>query len=246
MSTSATHPSTERLYTAAAQAPFFDTEPAKIAKRLNTSVQVVQNWKKRGISKEGALEIQRIYGFDPRWILGADGGDGRAPARRVERNGTAVEQLPTNVSASATRSGYVRLERLAIEVSAGGGTAVGNESEVVEMLDVADWWAQQNLPRDLSKVRVVTARGDSMAPDIQHGDVLFVDISQPRFEAPGLYVMNWQGRALVKRLVPEIARGRLAIVSNNPAYPPEHIDEGEIDSLKIAGRVAAWWTLRKF
>lgn len=150
------------------------------------------------------------------------------------------------VSASATPPGYVRLERLAVEVSAGGGAIVGDESEVVEMLDVAEWWAQQNLPRDVSKVKVVTARGDSMAPDIQHGDVLFVDTSRPVFDAPGLYVMNWQGRALVKRLVPEVTKRRLALVSNNPQYPPEHIDADEIDSLRIAGRVCAWWTLRKY
>lgn len=178
-------------------------------------------------------KICRPLGIRSDWLTR---GDGPMDAGAAE----------VRVAEPATAPGYVRIPRLAVEASAGGGAIVEHESEVVEMLEVADWWAQQNLPRDLSKVRVVTARGDSMAPDIQHGDVLFVDVSQPRFEAPGLYVMNWNGRALVKRLVPEIARRRLAIMSNNPAYPPEHVSAEEVDSLHIAGRVAAWWTLRKF
>ncbi len=215
---------------------------ADIARAAGIRAPSVSDWfsgKTKTIEGANLLAAARVLGVRPDWLA-----TGRGPMRTVDGDDSISVHVP--VSPPATPPGYVRLERLAIEVSAGGGSVVGDESDVVEMLEVADWWAQQNLPRDLSKVRVVTARGDSMAPDIQHGDVLFVDVSQPRFEAPGLYVMNWHGHALVKRLVPEMTRQRLAIVSTNPQYPVEHVDAGDIDSLRIAGRVAAWWTLRKY
>lgn len=149
-------------------------------------------------------------------------------------------------SAAEIPPGYVRLPQYG-EVSAGGGAVVDeSDLDVVRYLDVAERWAKQHLPRDLSRIRVLGVRGDSMAPDIQHDDVLFVDTGTRHFDAPGLYVLNWQGRALVKRLVPEMRSGRLAIVSTNPAYPPEYVEPGEIDQLHIGGRVSAWWTLRKF
>jgi hypothetical protein len=144
------------------------------------------------------------------------------------------------------REGYIRLPLLDVAVSAGTGAEVGNEGEVVQYLDVAEWWAQQNLGRDLSRIRVLTARGDSMAPDIHPGDVLFVDVGVQRFEAPGVYVLNWQGRALVKRLVPELRTGRLALHSTNPAYPVEYVDPDEIDELHVSGRLRACWTLRRY
>lgn len=151
------------------------------------------------------------------------------------------------VSTREIRAGYVRLPHYNADVSAGPGADMDASAfEVVEMLDVARRWADQNLPRDLSRVRVLSVRGDSMAPDMQHGDVLFVDTGSTAFDSPGLYVLNFQGRALVKRLVPELRTGRVALVSTNPAYPTEYVERGELDALHIGGRVAAWWTLRKY
>jgi len=160
---------------------------------------------------------------------------------------TTAPKLAVSIANSETPHGYIRLPQYAVTASAGSGAVVDDgDSEVVRFLDVAEWWAQANLPRDTDRVKILSVRGDSMAPDIQHGDVLFVDTGTRDFTAPGLYVLHWQGRALVKRLVPELANDRLAIVSSNPAYPTEYVDSRSIHSLHIGGRVAAWWTLRKF
>jgi phage repressor protein C with HTH and peptisase S24 domain len=177
---------------------------------------------------------------------------GERVARDIEKRGRlghkSLDRLAfAPVAASENRNGYIRIPLLDVAVSAGQGVNVdGYESEVVEYLDIAEWWAQQNLPRNLSRVRVLTARGDSMAPDIQHGDVLFVDTAQRTYDAPGIYVLNWQGRALVKRLVPELRSEKLALHSTNQAYPTEYVSADEIDQLRISGRVAAWWTLKRY
>lgn len=140
---------------------------------------------------------------------------------------------------------YVRLPLLNMEGDMGPGVHNDGFYEVVEYLDVAEWWARQKLPSNLSRIKVISARGDSMAGLINHGDVVFVDDSVKAYDGEGIYVFNFQGRALIKRLAPNLRTGNLQILSNNAAaYPPEEILPGEIDELHIAGRVAAWWTLR--
>jgi phage repressor protein C with HTH and peptisase S24 domain len=150
------------------------------------------------------------------------------------------------VAAGEIRHGYVRLPLLSMVAAMGDGSGNSDPPEVVQFLDVADWWAQQHLPHHLERVKIISSRGDSNAPLINHGDVVFVDTSIAHFDGEGLYVFNWQGRALIKRLAPNLRTGRMQIVSANPAYPPEDISTEEIDQLHIAGRVAAWWTLRNF
>src|SRR5690606_6635655 len=117
--------------------------------------------------------------------------------------------------------------------------------EVVQYVDVAAKWARENIRAPHDFVRVITARGDSMTGDVNDGDVLFVDCRITAFDADAIYVLNWQGRPLVKRL--QLRRdGSLVIRSTNPAYEPEIVPPGEIDQLHISGRVLASWGFRRF
>lgn len=43
--------------------------PAALARALNESDQVVTNWGRRGVSKVGALNAQRLFGISSTWIL---------------------------------------------------------------------------------------------------------------------------------------------------------------------------------
>lgn len=144
-----------------------------------------------------------------------------------------------------TPPGYIRLPLLGMEGEMGYGAGSEQAVEVVQFLDVAEWWAQQNLPRKLERVKVISARGDSMSGVINHGDVVFVDVVIDHYDGEGIYVFNWQGRALIKRLAPNLRTGNLQIISANAQYPPEDIALNELEQLHIAGRVVAWWTLRK-
>ena len=141
--------------------------------------------------------------------------------------------------------GYVRFPLLDGFVAAGEGGYVADYPEVVRDIDVAEEWARRNLAAPPSRIRVITAQGDSMAPDIGSGDVLFVDSGITWFDSDAVYVMNWQGRPIVKRL--QMRRdGRLLIKSANPAYEPEEVAPGETDQLHISGRVIGVWHFRKY
>ena len=117
--------------------------------------------------------------------------------------------------------------------------------EVVQYIEVAKVWVDLNIRAPREAVRIITARGDSMAGDISDGDILFVDCRVQDFDTDAIYVMNWQGRPLVKRLQAR-RDGSVLIRSTNPAYEPEIVPAGELDQLFISGRVLAAWVFRKF
>lgn len=68
-----THPATARLLQAAMQATAHTEQPitsyAQIAERMGVSSAVMANWKRRGPSKEGAIDAARLFGCDPAYIM---------------------------------------------------------------------------------------------------------------------------------------------------------------------------------
>ncbi|WGG51808.1 hypothetical protein [Rugamonas sp. DEMB1] len=64
------HAHMERLYQAAKKAKKLGDKEGQsaVAKMLNISPQRVNNWEARGISSEGLLEVQRIFGCNAIWI----------------------------------------------------------------------------------------------------------------------------------------------------------------------------------
>lgn len=161
-----------------------------------------------------------------------------------------VSELPPRyqqsvaVSGDETPPGYVRLELLDAEGSMGGGSINSDYPEVLRHIDVAEAWARTRLPSDLSRIRILTARGDSNAPLINDGDILFVDVGIQSFVGEGLYLFNWMGHLLCKRLSPNLATNRLEIRSENKSYETIEVAPADLDQLHIAGKLAAWWTLR--
>lgn len=144
-------------------------------------------------------------------------------------------------------SGYIRLDYLEIESSAGKGRSVDYELPVLHKLDVLEDWALSNLGRNAKdRIKIINNVGDSMAPTILDGDILFVDVTATAFEAEGIYIINYNGVLLTKRLVAH-PDGKLLIVSDNSAaYKPLEVSSREVHDLNICGRVRAWWSLRKY
>lgn len=66
------HQSAARLYEIAKEATGTVGKSA-LARVLNESPQVVNNWERRGVSEGGALKAQAAFGCDANWLLTGEG-----------------------------------------------------------------------------------------------------------------------------------------------------------------------------
>lgn len=219
-----------------------------VAKRYKVSIPAARKWLD-GVGLPDMAQLGVIV-EDLRGPAGAvDSSSPVGPTQHYLGQGSRkapwVAHEAVAVARGATPPDHIRLPLLVMEAGMGEGLEVSELPEVIEYLDVARWWAEMNLPRPLERIKVITGRGDSNSPLINDGDIVFVDTGCDRFDGEGLYVFNWNGRALIKRLAPNLRTNGLRIISANPAYPVEEISMAETEQLHIAGRVAAWFTLRR-
>ena len=89
---------------------------------------------------------------------------------------------------------------------------------------------------DPDRLLLEVAAGESMLPGIQDGDILFVDATEHRFAAFGVYVLEIAGERLVKRVQPKLDGG-LTLISDNRAYEAEHIPPPQAGDVHVVGRV---------
>lgn len=79
-------------------------------------------------------------------------------------------------------------------------------------------------------VKMIRARGDSMAPTLKDGDWVLADMSFRSTDSDGLYLIRSSTGLAIKRLQGSIP-GHICIISDNPKYPPQTWESGEIQIL---------------
>jgi phage repressor protein C with HTH and peptisase S24 domain len=125
---------------------------------------------------------------------------------------------------------WVEVPRLDLGASAGPGRVAGDEAAFDTFRFLRRWLAEQGLERaQLSALRV---EGDSMEPVLNDGDEILVDRA-PRPFRDGIHVVRLGDTLMVKR-VANAGAGRLALLSQNFAYPPVEV---AADEVVIIGRV---------
>jgi len=125
---------------------------------------------------------------------------------------------------------WVEVPRLDLGASAGPGRVTGGEAAFDTFRFSRRWLEEQGLARaELSAIRV---EGDSMEPLLNDGDEILVDRS-PRPFRDGLHVVRLGDTLMVKR-VASAGAGRIALLSQNLAYPPVEVAAEEVE---IIGRV---------
>jgi phage repressor protein C with HTH and peptisase S24 domain len=125
---------------------------------------------------------------------------------------------------------WVEVPRLDLGASAGPGRVAGGEAAFDTFRFSRRWLAEQGLDRaQLSAIRV---EGDSMEPLLNDGDEILVDRS-PRAFRDGIHVVRLGDTLMVNR-VAAAGPGRVALLSQNFAYPPVEVAAEEIE---IIGRV---------
>jgi phage repressor protein C with HTH and peptisase S24 domain len=162
--------------------------------------------------------------------------------RKLARYFSVPETLLGAPADSATApSGLVSVESHPVMVSAGPGAIVSQEAGK-PCFAFDEQWLKRMTASNPSELSIVRVQGDSMAPTLNDGDDILVDLgdSHERLR-DGIYVLRVDDAVVVKRLALDPTGKRLAVQSDNPAYPDW--PDRSVAQLKVIGRVI--WSGRR-
>ena len=122
------------------------------------------------------------------------------------------------------------IPRLSLAAAAGPGQFANDEAPF-DNFGFSGRWLREN-GFDPKMLSALSVEGDSMEPLLRHGDEILVDRGS-RFERDGVHVVRMGDTLMVKRLA-SAGAGRIALLSQNLAYPPVEVS---LDEVEVLGRV---------
>ena len=141
----------------------------------------------------------------------------------------------------ADRDGLVAVNRTAVRASAGPGAIVSEESGQ-PYFAFDERWLKALTASPPDKLSIIRVEGDSMAPTLNPGDDILVDLADREERLrDGVYVLRIDDALVVKRIALHPIGGRATVQSDNPAYPDW--PDCDLGSLNCIGRVI--WAGRK-
>ncbi|ASP16782.1 Cro/Cl family transcriptional regulator [Neisseria sp. KEM232] len=212
-----------------------------LAERINTALQtkglsVNALARQVGVSYPAMRKITKGETLNPKFLFEI------AEALNVSVEWLKTGEGPSENLSDGLADDRIRFERLDVIASLGDGYVNNETAEVVDFVHVDKAWARENLGGNLSRIQVITARGDSMQGTIEDGDVLFVDTSVRWFEGEGVYLLSFADGLKAKRLQASVGGG-LLVISDNPLYRTETVEDDKLEKLTICGRVRGAWHL---
>lgn len=137
--------------------------------------------------------------------------------------------------------GLLSVKRHPVMVSAGPG-AVVTEELGKPYFAFDERWLKALTPSGPSKLSIVRVEGDSMAPTLNPGDDILVDLGDAGERLrDGIYVLRIDDAVVVKRLALNPTARRVTVQSDNPAYPDW--PDCSLQDIKPIGRVI--WSGRR-
>lgn len=203
---------------------------ASLSRRLGRNPTYIQQFVKRGVPRRLSETDRRVlaqhFGIAERLLGGPDD----SAMRKVVARPDLVQRADD----------YVLIPRLEIGASAGSGAVTGDETALTALAFQSNWVRSvaSGRPEALS---VISVTGDSMLPTLADGDQILVDTADRERLRDGIYVLRTDDALLVKRLSVNPATRRLAIRSDNDAYPSW--DDCDPAGVNVIGRVV--WVGRR-
>ena len=143
-----------------------------------------------------------------------------------------VMDLLGPTAADAVPPGFLPLpetERLPLVGQVACGTPILAEQNITEYVDV---------PKSAHANFVLKCKGDSMAPRIQDGDLVYVR-KQPMVENGELAAVRIDEEATLKRVY--LAPGQMILQAENPAYAPMVYTGSQLEDVAIEGKIVGIW-----
>ncbi|MFN4241183.1 MAG: helix-turn-helix transcriptional regulator [Erythrobacter cryptus] len=174
--------------------------------------QFIRKGSPRKLEEQDRARLARFFGVD------------EAELREVQEN--SYVEVPGGQSVAE----WVEVPRLDLGASAGPGRVARDEAAFDTFRFSRRWLAEQGLDR--ARLAALRVEGDSMEPLLNDGDEILVDCT-PRPLRDGIHVVRLGDTLMVKRLA-SAGPGRIALLSQNLAYPPVEVAAEEV---AIIGRV---------
>jgi len=242
----------QRLKAARKHAKLTQAELSKAVGITQTSISDLERGK--SASSTFSASIARICGVSALWLETGEGSmtdQGKTPAdaRSTDPgvNETInIEGLPAPLAQKIkSYRSLVDVPRYDVEGSMGPGSEPPDINMVVEHMSLDANWVRQNLTyTKLENLKLISGRGDSMAPTIRSGDAVLVDAGVTTVEDDAIYFFLMRGKLQIKR----IQRGLdgLTIISDNGQYPPIEVPGDREADITVLAQIIYWWTGRSF
>jgi phage repressor protein C with HTH and peptisase S24 domain len=128
----------------------------------------------------------------------------------------------------------VPVVRVAVRASAAPGAIPGDETR--PCFGFEPRWLKALTDSPPAKLSVIRVEGDSMAPTLNVGDDILVDLADgPERLRDGIYVLRVDNALLVKRLAIHPVGRRVTVQSDNPAYGD--LPDCGLNEIQCIGRV---------
>ena len=193
------------------------------------------------------VKIKHLYGdeLSPSMSLSQDKNLSTSVSKLslTDRNlSVNLSPSPTKLKKSHEKSDIVSIPYFE-DVYASAGSGIINYDDVPVIMDFSEDFLRTflRISGSLLNIHIINARGNSMEPTIQSGELLFVNPTQNEggIICGCIYVVNFDGDIYVKRIEKDPINKSLTLFSDNQTYKPIVIADENLQHCQIIGRVVA-------
>jgi phage repressor protein C with HTH and peptisase S24 domain len=175
---------------------------AELQVRLQVSSATMTNWKKRGVSKEGAISAEQEFGCSVNWVLTGEGAEDSTATREPE-------EIDLDAHPGLER---VRSVRLRLQAGVSGFAIEPDSADGMPIFFRSEWLRSRGFKaQNLLAIKVT---GQSMEPTLFADDVVVINTVDNDPRDGRVYAINYEGEAVIKRMVRD--SGTWWLSSDNP------------------------------
>ncbi|MDE9415767.1 XRE family transcriptional regulator [Acinetobacter nosocomialis] len=220
---------------------------SKAATMIGLTPQAPSKWKKGQIGKETLDKLAELLEVDAGWLLNGkkkqnltnfnmqEFMDKHGLSKKDESSFDVNDIQSPSVVEYGGDDGFIWIDVVEASFSCGTGESIEFHFDVINGKQPfpPSFFKQKNVHPDC--MRIIKAKGDSMADYIHDQDLVGIDLSQTEIVDGGIYAVYFAGEGMIKQIFKE-ADGSLVLHSFNEKYRDRIITEQNGLNFKVMGR----------
>lgn len=200
-------------------------------------IRNIASGKSKNPKSDELAKLARVLGCRLEWLRLGEGQEvdpsDEPPSPSLPATPEAIPALDDGIF-ELSKTEFVSIPRYDAALSAGHGAIVDPYAEPLGWAVFERQWlatVTRAMPQYLAVLQV---DGDSMESTLNDRDWVLVDRTQTRLNRSGIYALQVGDAAWIKRIELDLERKLVQIISDNPKYGVQRLDESEIC---VIGRV---------